>query len=197
MKYSHDEIREYVRDRRERLVKRLIISGVTLIASAVLWMLDLGTTPTFIGVAGVGVSLLLLLRALKKYPPKVLWSREITGVNIKEHEYVESYQRGGFGIRSMRYGNRTRSTRSHLDPLPTRVRARVYLRLEDGDIYTVSDLYRAQTDVYEDGDTLIKYEGTRYPVIVGREVKRQPCPICGTVNTEVRNKCSCGLSIID
>ncbi len=197
MKYSLDEIREYVRDRRERLVRRLIIYGVTLTVACVLWALDLSTTATFIGFAGAAASLAFIFRALKKYPPTVLWSREVTGVNIKEHEYVESYQRGGYGMRSLRYGNRTRSTKSHLDPLPTRIRARVYLRLENGDIYTVGDLRRAQTDVYEDGDTLVKYEGTRYPVIIGREVKRQPCPICGTVNTQERTRCSCGLSIIN
>ena len=52
-------------------------------------------------------------------------------------------------------------------------------------------------DIYEDGDILVKYAGTRFPVIVSRDAKKQPCPICGEVNDESREECRvCGLGIV-
>ena len=196
MNYCMDEIRERVRHSREVLTRRLIIYSIAILAAIVGLILDGGTTLTFLSFATLVVSLLLIFKALKKHPPSLLWAKEIRGINVKEHEYLQGYQRGGFGMRSLKYGNRFRTTRSHLDPLPSKLKAIVYLRLDDGSIKEIGELSKAHTDIYRDGDELVRYEGTRYPVIIGRRVERQPCPLCGTVNGAERDACFCGLSII-
>ena len=196
MNYSTDEIREYVNYSREKLTKRLVIYTVLLLFGTAGLIFSKDTTLMFISVVLLLSSIILTIKATKKYPPQVLWARELRGINVKEHEYLQGYQRGGFGMRSLKYGNRFRTTRSHLDPLPSKLKAIVYLRLDDGSIKEIGELSKAHTDIYRDKDELVRYEGTRYPVIIGRRVERQPCPLCGTVNGAERDACFCGLSII-
>ena len=51
--------------------------------------------------------------------------------------------------------------------------------------------------LFVEGDTLLKYAGTHFPIVVSREMQKQPCPICGEVNDMSADAChNCGLSII-
>jgi hypothetical protein len=126
----------------------------------------------------------------------VLFSKEITGINIKEHEFAIVNLRPTFSARiimprrnTSSFANRSRRTKP-----PTG--AIVYLRVADDDVAYIDGLTNAQTDIYEIGDTLYKYPGTRYPIIIGRKTISQPCPLCGTANKESEPECiTCGLPI--
>lgn len=59
-------------------------------------------------------------------------------------------------------------------------------------------LYKSHTDIYKDGDVLIKYAGTKYPIVASRDIDSQPCPICGEINRATDARCAhCGLSITE
>ena len=123
----------------------------------------------------------------------VLFTPEIKGRNIKEYEYAIH---GNRQERIYRKGNMPH-TFTNKKILPLRLNGTVYLKLDDGNIKSISGLYKSHMDIYEDGDILLKYAGTKFPIILSREVKKQPCPICGEVNDETRDVCrSCGLGII-
>jgi hypothetical protein len=140
--------------------------------------------------------ILLLAATVKKYNARVLLSKEIRGKNIKEYEYGvhasgnaqgKIYRRVGIPLT---HANRRASS-------PLRINGTVYLELENGNVTSISGLYKSHMDIYEDGDILVKYAGTRFPVVVSRDVYKQPCPICGEVNDKSRSECrTCGLSII-
>ena len=49
----------------------------------------------------------------------------------------------------------------------------------------------------EGGRLVLQYAGTRFPIVVSRDVKRQPCPLCGEVNDKSLAECrGCGLGIV-
>ena len=196
MNYSMDEIRQYVAHSREELTKRLIIGALALLLGTAGFVFINDTTLQFLSLALLVSSLFFTFKTIKKYPPRILWAKEVRGINVKEHEYYQPYQRGGYGMRSMKYGNRFRSVGSNPTPPNSKLKAKVYLRLDDGSVKEIGELSKAHTDIYLDGDELVRYEGVRYPVIAGRRAERQPCPICGTVNGSERDACFCGLSIV-
>ena len=117
---------------------------------------------------------------------KVLFSSAKRGINIKEHEFCmrtrEPYSRY-FGFYKTKNAWRANAVHSI-----------VYLRLENDDVACIEGLFKRHTDIYAEGDELLKYEGCRYPVVVGRSDANPICPICGTVNTRDARKCiHCGL----
>jgi hypothetical protein len=137
--------------------------------------------------------LFLLAVEIKKFDAKTLMSGEIRGKNIKEYEYGIH---GTSTDRIYRRGNmpHTFANKKILHP---RINGTVYLELEDGNVTSISGLYKSHMEIYEDGDILVKYAGTRFPIVEGRAVKKQPCPICGEINDSSRDACRvCGLAII-
>ena len=115
----------------------------------------------------------------------IIFSKGFYGENIKEHEYVTG------GSRLYRYGG-LRYTYN-----PQRHKGDVYIRLENGDVTVVSYLPKKHLDIFEIGDTLVCFPGTRYPNVDSREVKEQPCPLCGYVNGKDDECCEkCGLKIL-
>ena len=148
----------------------------------------------------------LLLFALYKIfdvqSPSIWFSKEIRGVNIKEDEYV-SRKTPGPGLSWRQVGGPASpqpfapNTGANRRRTPPNIRSRVYLQLEDGNIVTISTLYKSHTELFVEGDTLLKYAGTHFPIVVSREMQKQPCPICGEVNDMSADAChNCGLSII-
>ena len=135
----------------------------------------------------------LLFRLIRKYNADILLKGEIKGRNIKEYEYAVQT-----GTRTPIHRKLTvAQTFANRRASPLRLNGTVYLELEDGSITSISGLYKSHMDIYEDGDILLKYAGTKFPVVISRDVKKQPCPICGEVNDESRDECrTCGLSII-
>ena len=128
-----------------------------------------------------------------KSEAKILLSRKITGKNIKEYEY---------GIQNdgqppiFRWSN-TPNTYANRKTHPRRLNGSVYLELDNGNVKEITGLYKSHIDIYEEGDILLKYAGTKYPVVLSRKIDIQPCPICGEVNDMSADACqSCGLGII-
>ena len=121
---------------------------------------------------------------LSENKPLVLFSKGLRGTNIKEHEYVTA------GTRITRYGGISYRY------IPSRHLGDVYIRLDDGDVVAVCHLPKKHLDIYEIGDELLIFPGTRYPIVVGRDASEIPCPICGYINSMKNDKCeSCGLKI--
>lgn len=192
MNYDMKEHLDRVRELREKFLTIVVLEFVGIAAAIAVALIYPETTVIFIGVTVAVVLFYFVIRAVCKFHPAILFRKEIRGVNIKEHEYVtlvQSHMRMSryLGYYKGRY-NQTASARG--------VRAMVYLRLEDGNVTVIDGLNKTQIDIYEEGDELLVPEGAKYPVIVSREVKTQPCIICGTVNSEKDTRCSCcGLGI--
>ena len=196
--YNLNELFGRVRKMRRRFIIRLCGMALIAVAAAVLIALRINETVTFLSIVTELALLLLLYRLFGKYKPLILFSRGIRGVNIKEDEYV--------GVRKINYHGRYNPRGVHIRLPRIRanrgtvnnggIRSTVYLRLDDGNVSSVCDLYKSNTDLYEIGDTLVRYTGTKYPVIESRAAERQPCPMCGEVNSVNDTSCrGCGLGI--
>ena len=194
MTYNKDDITKYVKKRRRDFIFKIVCSLLFVLISSLFIALFPEMTVIFVCVAIIIISVFYAIKTLKRYQPVLLFSEELQGENVKEHEFVVTNRRLSFGGR--RSFSRFKpvaysSQRSRTKP-PTS--AIVYLKLPCGDVTYLDGLSGAQTDIYEIGDTLYKYPGTRYPIILNREVKAQPCPICGTANKASEEKCiTCGL----
>ena len=191
MSYDLEELRGRIKDMRERFIRRSawLLALLTLSAAAAVAFDE--TTVRFICVAAGLVFLSLLIGNIRKSRPVSLFSREVRGKNVKEHEYVIRGRRA-----YSRYLGFYMSRKS--DPAtPRGIIGVVYILEDSGDVIIVDRLHKAHTDIYEDGDTLLKPEGARFPIVVGRAVKKQPCPLCGEVNALDDVKCKvCGLGIV-
>ena len=174
----------------------LSLALLALILGIVFLVLDLNNTMFFSGILIIIFSLIFIYVLCNKYSPAILFSREIKGENIKEHIY-EVYVRRGIALRprqvGMGYGGQPLS---HTRMAKASLRSAVYLRLDDGSIKEIRNMRVEHVELYEDGDLLLKYAGTKYPVITNRESERQPCPICGTINLKKDGACiTCKLTI--
>ena len=197
MNYDMSQIRERIETSREKFKSRAIIIILTFIATTTLSIVFLGKNDKIVFWSALAsLALILVFRSLWiKYSPAVLFSKEVRGENILEDEYILlSYKRG------FRMGSRTSIYAHHAGSRQLiggdRTRARVYLKLEDGNIAVIDRLNTAHIDLYEQGDILYKPAGTKYPIIESREVKKQPCPLCGRINTASDLKCRCGIDIL-
>ena len=193
MNYDLKELSERVRERRERFLTTVIFELLGILVSLALAIVFPETTVVFICVCAALLLVYFAIRAIRKFQPLILFRKELRGVNIKEHEYVtlvQSHMRASryLGYYKGRY-NQTASAKG--------VRAMVYLRLSDGNVTVIDGLHKSHVDIYEEGDELIVHEGAKYPVIISRDVKKQPCPICGEINSKNDTRCSrCGLGTI-
>ena len=149
----------------------------------------------------LGMGVFLLIHLITKYSPLLLFSPDIKGISIKEHEYVATKvaRASSAGGRSIAFRNtgggsnagNAKSKRPHVRS------ATVYVRLEDGEVAVFDGLTSIQTDIYEIGDELLRPSGARYPIILNRDTEKQPCPWCGRLNTQKSFECEgCGLSIL-
>lgn len=201
--YDKHEIEKRVHNARGGFLGIISSIGVFSVSLLTLIIIDISDTITTLSLIGEFLLVLALYITIGKFHPSVLFSREITGKNIKEDEYVSSLPVGSsLGYRQI--GSRgvaqpfAPNTRANKRRTPPNLRASVYLRLEDGTVALISGLMPIHIDIYEDGDTLLRYSGTRYPIVTNKTVMRQPCPICGEVNEMVEDAChGCGLTIIE
>ena len=136
-----------------------------------------------------------VVRAAKKYNLSVLYSGEIEGTNIKEHEIMGV--REGKPIRR-KYATVPHNYSNYKSDFPrSKIRGSVYLRLDNGDIFEVANLNSAQLEFYRDGDRMKKPFGARYPQVISRDTEEQICPICGRINHKGAECCGgCGLLIV-
>ena len=194
--YDEKEIKKRISTKRKVFLVKLIIDLLVLIGGIVFLIIDIDSTLFFRGIVIIILALAYLSILCDKYRPVTLFSREIKGENIKEHIY-EVYVRRGVALRpkqvGMGYGGQPLS---HTRMAKATLRSAVYLKLEKGDIKEIRNMRVEHAELYEDGDVLLKYAGTKYPVIINRESERQPCPICGTINATKDEAClNCNLKI--
>ena len=196
MKYNEAEIFRYVKERKHAfLLKTISLLALILIAVAVIAIFP-DVTVIFVCVLVIIISISLFIKTINRYHPLILFSKGITGINVHEHEYV-IYTKGPT-YRKMWYVPRLKTSEftGGTNRIKTTVGATVYLRLADGNVTFIDRLYNGQTDIYDIGDTLYKYPGTKYPVVLDRELEAMPCPLCGTANKHTEPKCiTCGLKI--
>lgn len=190
MRYDREETSRRVTEKRERFIKTIVLLALFLASAIIVLIVYPETTVTFVCAISIIALSVSILVTLKKYELPILFGKEIVGINAKEHEYAVS----GRARTSRWFGRYTlgsgRITKSNIHSI-------IYLRLDDGDVIAVDGHMKAHTDIYEIGDRLVRYEGTKYLVIDSGEAKKNPCPICGTINDGARIRCDgCGLGII-
>ena len=186
-------------DEKRKKFKICIVIYILLFVAGVVMFFAGDDNVAFLGIIVDLVSIFLFANVWRTYSPTVLFSEEIKGVNIKEHEYVQSVKNGlsmrkNFALR----GAKTYSNSGNAKSRRPHVRAAyVYVRMEDGDVAVLDGLTSLHTDIYEIGDELFRPAGARYPVIISRNAEKQPCPFCGRINDMDSLECqSCGLSIL-
>lgn len=196
MLYDEEKISWIISDRRRAFKIRLTFIASAMLGALVVSIINFTDYLTVLCLMLEFPLMLILARLLRKYDAKVLMRAEVRGKNIKEYEYAVHTSKNGAGRIYRRvntpltYGNKRASA-------PMRINGTVYLELDDGNVTSISGLYKSHMEIYEDGDILVKYAGTRFPVVVSREVKKQPCPICGEVNDKSLDECRvCGLTIV-
>lgn len=194
MTYNKADIEKYVKVRKRSFFSRLLCSLLlAAVASAIIAIFP-NITLIFICVLVIIFCIVFIIKTFTGYHPTVLFSKEVRGVNIKEHEFAITNRRLTFSSRIIAPRRWPSGFTAHKTRTKPRTSAIVYLRLGDGDVTYIDRLTNAQTDVYEIGDPLYKYAGTRFPIILERKVSCQPCPICGTANRNTEQKCiNCGL----
>ena len=198
MQYDLEMIENRVRARRRRFLCRMSICAGLILISALIMILNFDITATFVGGAVIFACLVWISNTLISHPPTILFSPAIEGINIKEHEYLARQPQGGLLKGTARipllpytYSNRKTSTPRHL------IRGTVFIRLENNDVTSWSGLFPKHMDIYEEGDLLFKSSGARFFIVKSRDVKEQPCPLCGAVNTKENSECiGCGLLIV-
>ena len=196
--YDLEKLSWIIDARRKRFKLWLALFIAMLIVGIALFVFGEGNIAFYGIIVGI-VAFALFADLWRRYSPTVLFSREIKGVNIKEHEYVESAG-GGYTVRrgiAVR-GGRTHSNSGHAKSRRPHVRsAYVYVKLDDGNVVILDGLNSNHTDIYEIGDEILRPAGARYPIVLNRDVEKQPCPLCGRINGMDLDGCAfCGLSII-
>lgn len=202
MNYDHNEIEHVVNKKRKKFIICFSVIFIFMIFALVAILCKFNDTLTFLSIIAEFIFALLLWRLFDKISPKILFSKQIKGINIKEDEYV-SRKASGPQLRWRQVGGPVTpqpfapNTRENRKVSPPNIRSKVYLQLENGNIVVLSGLYKSHAEIYVEGDVLLKFAGTHYPIVVGRKTDRNPCPICGEVNSSSQDAChSCGLAII-
>lgn len=193
--YDLEKINKIVKKKRKMILTEFAIIIALMIVALILLIVNINSTVTFICIVAEGALLFAIYKIFNVQSPLIWFSKEIRGVNIKEHEYVIRKTPGPrlkwspTPIVPNTGANRRRT--------PPNIRSKVYLQLEDGNIVTISKLYKSHTELFVEGDTLLKYAGAHFPIVVSRRIQRQPCPICGEINDMSNDSChGCGLGII-
>ena len=193
MRYDEEKISWIVSDKRKSFWHRAGFIISLMLISLVVCIINISDYLTVLFAFFEFPLMFLLARVIRKFNAKVLLGKRIEGKNIKEYEYAIHGERKD---RIYRRGNMPH-TFTNNKILPLRLNGTVYLELENGNITSISGLYKVHMDIYEDKDVLVRYAGTKFPIIVSRDVDRQPCPICGEVNDRSLDECRvCGLGIL-
>lgn len=198
MKYDSREIEKRVSRRRKSFLFYAVPAALIFVIGLIFLLFN---EKKFIVSGGLFMllSMLIFYKIVNKYSPLYLFSREVVGINIKEHEYVMlKGSRVVGGGRSVRLAKAAKNSEGARKPMNTpTVHAYVYLKLDSGEIKVIEGITSKHTELYEIGDKLLRFSGTRYPIVLERKVKRQPCPICGAINSREQTRCKkCRLSIL-
>ena len=197
MKYDMSQIENRVNEKKRKFKIAVTLIAIALITAMLSIITSYGKSDEVVFWSAIAFLILLLITrsVIIKYSPTVLFSPEIRGINILEDAYALLANKRGFKM-----GSRTSVYAHHAGKHQLvgkeRIRAAVYLKLENGDVRLIDNLSVAHTELYEEGDELYKAAGVKYPIILSRESKKQPCPLCGRINTDTDTQCSsCGVNI--
>jgi hypothetical protein len=193
MLYDFDLVKRWVDSAKRKFIGLVLFTVIIMIIGFALILLKINNNVTFISMIGESICVFSLFAICKKFHPAILFSKSLKGVNIKEHEYVIERASGLYGRRRLvprgEYRNYKRG--------PLLIGTTVYIKSENESVHGVGGLRSFHVDIYEDKDVLYKAAGVRYPIVLNREVKSQPCPICGEINFCEQTECKkCGLSVI-
>lgn len=192
VRYDEERISWIISDRRKAFGIRAGVTCALMLCALIISVINISDYLSVLCAMLEFPLMLLLARLIKRHDAKTILSPEVKGKNVREYEYGIH---GTSTERIYRRGNMPH-TFANKKVLHPRINGTVYLECEDGSIRSISGLYKSHMDIYEDGDVLVKYAGTRFPVIVSREARRLPCPLCGEVNGAERDECrACGLKI--
>jgi membrane protein YdbS with pleckstrin-like domain len=134
MIYNADELSSRVKKRKKEFGTKASILLLLAIAFTATALIFSEPSVIFISVCLIILSAVLLIRVMRKYEPFVLFSREVRGINIKEHEFVVTDRR------VFRFGSSYLITKRRLKTsefISTKARTKpptsaiVYLRLPD------------------------------------------------------------------
>lgn len=200
--YDSIEIKKIVNQKRKTLITEFATIVALMFIALILLIINTSSAVTFICIVAELVLLFAIYKIFDVQSPSIWFSKEIRGINIKEDEYV-SRKTPGPGLTWRQVGGPASpapiapNTGANRRRTPPNIRSRVYLQLEDENIVTLSTLYKSHTELFVEGDTLLKYAGTHFPIVVSREMQKQPCPICSEMNDMSADAChTCGLGII-
>ena len=193
MTYNLEEIATRVGVKRKSLIIKATVISSVMVVLLVIALINLGNTVTFLCSLTEFPLIGILCAVMKKSHARVIFSPEIVGKNIKEHEY--GIQRDA-SIQVFRRGNMPH-TYANRKPHPVRLNGTVFLETQNGNVTQISGLYKSHIDIYEEGDILMKPRGAKFPIVISRDAPKQPCPMCGEVNDGSEDSCRvCGLGII-
>lgn len=173
------------------------VFGIIMLIGAAMLFVKAREVQFFGGVI-IAAGIILTIRLIGKYSPTVLFSADVKGISIKEHEYAAVKVARVSAGRVTRFRSGTGSNDGLAKSNRPHVRsAAVYLRLENGDVMLIDGLTSLHTDIYEIGDELLRPSGSRYPIVLSRDIEKQPCPWCGRINSMKDHACQrCGLDIL-
>lgn len=186
MRYDTDDLKARVEQRKKKFKSTVILSLLIIFMAIFLLFSYNDITLEFICLISIILTIIYIFRCFKKVSPRILFSKEQRGINVKEDEYVTG------ATRITRYGGyRYRYSKS-------RHKGDIYIKLDSGEIVLFTCLPKSHLDIFEIGDTLVKYEGCAFPIVEGGKKLLSPCPLCGEVNDSSRYCCTrCGLKIIN
>ena len=193
MTYDLSELKARTDKTKRNFLFHFILSIIVIITALILFLvINNNTLKLITGALALCASVFLFFYIDKKRPAYLFW-REICGTNIKETEYETHAAKTGLPVASYRAGRNYNLLRKH----SANLKASVFLREEDGNVTEIRGLSPAHTELYLDGDTLCKPKSAKFPMIMGRDVEAQPCPLCGKINSSNESACTnCGLGII-
>ena len=193
VKYDEEKISWIIADKRRAFKIRFYIILTLMAGALIVSIVNISDYLTVLTAMLEFPLMLILLKLIKKHDARTLLSKEIKGKNIKEHEYAISGRPRTTVFRRVNVAH----TFANKGSSPMRLSGTVYLQLDNGNVTSISGLYKSHMEIYEDGDVLLKYAGTKFPVVISRDAVKQPCPICGEVNDNSRDECrACGLTIV-
>ena len=194
MRYDYDELYRRVLEKRKSFTHFAVLILVGIAAALVVVALNISVEVSF---GAIMLTLILCFsgyRLIVKFAPKTLFSKEITGENIKEHE-ADRTRVGALHRRNRTIMPNTGANRKA--PI-RRIIGTVYLKTDDGGIEIIEGLCESHMNFYSGGDVLFKPAGAKFPSVINRPTEVQPCPLCGEFNSSDKEKCRiCALGIIN
>ena len=167
-----------------------VIYAVMIVASiTAIILLRANTVGVVICAVCLACIIYKLIKTLKKLPPlKVLFAKELEGEIIDIHVVDVPVVRV-MGGRPKRVPIARNTRGASWDGGRRQLKGELYIKTDGGEVKFITDLTKEATDVYCEGDRVLRIAGTKYPLILNREALKYPCPICGTVHSKSEINC--------